>query len=200
MRIRAYSLNIKEVFKMGFCTKCGNQLADGAAFCTKCGTPQGAAAPQAQPQMQPQQPVYQQPVYQQPAQPINVGASLAANKGIIKIILAAANALLMLAMMVPYYGGGEKACRFFNDYATVDTYGMTAIVFAFMTIVSLYVLKNKILTTCFCGFNCFITLLSLCTAKISSYNKAGAGFIISIIALVFMVLALVGYFVSTDDK
>ncbi len=29
---------------MGFCTKCGNGLVEGARFCTKCGAPVGAAA------------------------------------------------------------------------------------------------------------------------------------------------------------
>lgn len=47
-----------------FCSKCGNQVADGAAFCDKCGN-QLNAQPQ-QPYQAPAQP--QQP-YQAPAQP-----------------------------------------------------------------------------------------------------------------------------------
>ena len=46
-----------------FCSKCGNQFADGSAFCPSCGQPVNAAPQQP---AQPQQPVYQQPVYQQP--------------------------------------------------------------------------------------------------------------------------------------
>ncbi len=34
---------------MAFCTKCGNQLPDGAKFCTGCGTPAGTTAPAAAP-------------------------------------------------------------------------------------------------------------------------------------------------------
>ena len=51
-----------------FCTKCGNQFADGSAFCPSCGTPV-QAAPQQPVYQQPVQPQYQQPVYQQPVQP-----------------------------------------------------------------------------------------------------------------------------------
>lgn len=39
---------------MGYCTKCGKPLADGAKFCVNCGNPVGGQAPAAQPQqMQP---------------------------------------------------------------------------------------------------------------------------------------------------
>ena len=64
-----------------FCTKCGNQVNEGAAFCTKCGNPIGGAqqprmqAPvqqpvqkPVQPQMAPVQQPIQQPV-QKPVQP-----------------------------------------------------------------------------------------------------------------------------------
>lgn len=40
---------------MGFCTKCGASLPDGAQFCTSCGTPVGGARPMRQAQPAPQQ-------------------------------------------------------------------------------------------------------------------------------------------------
>lgn len=52
---------------MKICTKCGSQMNDNAMFCTVCGT--NYSQPQAQPFMQPQQPVQPQFQAQQPVQP-----------------------------------------------------------------------------------------------------------------------------------
>lgn len=42
-----------------FCSKCGNQVSDGAAFCPACGNPVASQPQQPQYQAQPQQPQYQ---------------------------------------------------------------------------------------------------------------------------------------------
>ena len=76
-----------------FCTKCGNQFADGSAFCPSCGAPVNAA---------PQQPVYQQPVqpqYQQPAPQVAPVGAMDLNKIWHMIIAGVAAFALIIGLL-----------------------------------------------------------------------------------------------------
>ena len=129
-----------------FCSKCGNQVADGAAFCDKCGAQLNAQPPQA-PQ-QPQQP-YQaptQPQYdpnqfaQAPEQPYGFAPQAPAltmkwYKFLIYFLLFAMGILNALggimALTGSQYGSALEAklvSAFFSDLKTIDIiYGIACI-------------------------------------------------------------------------
>lgn len=198
---------------MSFCTKCGNQMPDGAAFCTKCGNVMKAAAPQQaapqqaapQPQMAPQQvapqqmapqqmqgqPMYQQ--YQQPMAPqVPFGQMLKMKAKLVQLIFVIANALLILSCMIPYsrYGG----CRFVNGGAG-DALGLTMITLSVVTILLVYSVKNKLLITGIAGYNSLLVLVSLITA---GRIGVGVGFIFTIISLVALAPMTIAYYMSAE--
>lgn len=80
-----------------FCTKCGNQFADGSAFCPSCGAPVEAA---------PQQPVYQQPVYQQPAPQVAPAGAIDLKK-IWHMVIAGVAALALIVGLLSIFGVWE---------------------------------------------------------------------------------------------
>lgn len=79
-----------------FCTKCGNQFADGSAFCPGCGAPAEVA---------PQQPQYQQPVqpqYQQPAPQVAPAGAMDLKK-IWHMVIAGVAALALIVGLLSIF-------------------------------------------------------------------------------------------------
>ncbi len=191
---------------MSFCTKCGAQMPDGSAFCTKCGAPMGQAAPQqaAQPVQQPMQQGYQQPYAQQPYQPVDYMATLRKNSKVIKIIFACINAFLIISLILPYvsiegYGDTYHYNRIAHS-GDGDAFGLLIMTLSLFTIIALFTLKNKLFITLTSIYNFVITLIMLIAGHKSMHDSYGVGHVFVIIALVFLGIGILGYFISSDDK
>ncbi len=191
---------------MSFCTKCGAQMPDGSAFCTKCGAPMGQAAPQqaAQPVQQPMQQGYQQPYAQQPYQPVDYMATLRKNSKVIKIIFACINAFLIISLILPYvsiegYGDTYHYNRIAHS-GDGDAFGLLIMTLSLFTIIALFTLKNKLFITLTSIYNFIITLIMLIAGHKSMHDSYGVGHVFVIIALVFLGIGILGYFISSDDK
>lgn len=191
---------------MSFCTKCGAQMPDGSAFCTKCGAPMGQATPQqaAQPVQQPMQQGYQQPYAQQPYQPVDYMAALRKNSKVIKIIFACINAFLIISLILPYvsiegYGDTYHYNRIAHS-GDGDAFGLLIMTLSLFTIIALFTLKNKLFITLTSIYNFIITLIMLIAGHKSMHDSYGVGHVFVIIALVFLGIGILGYFISSDDK
>lgn len=190
---------------MSFCTKCGAQMPDGSAFCTKCGAPMGQAAPaQAAPVQQPMQQGYQQPYAQQPYQPVDYMASLRQNAKVIKIIFACINAFLIISLILPYVSiEGYGDTYHYNRIAhggDGDAFGLLIMTLSLFTIIALFTLKNKLFITLTSIYNFLITLIMLIAGHKTMHDSYGVGHVFVIIALVFLGIGILGYFISSDDK
>ncbi len=196
---------------MSFCTKCGAQMPDGSAFCTKCGAPMGQAAPaQAAPQAQPAQQFnqpqqgFQQPYAQQPYQPVDYMASLRQNAKVIKIIFACINAFLIISLILPYVSiEGYGDTYHYNRIAhggDGDAFGLLIMILSLFTIIALFTLKNKLFITLTSIYNFLITLIMLIAGHKTMHDSYGVGHVFVIIALVFLGIGILGYFISSDDK
>ncbi len=191
---------------MSFCTKCGAQMPDGSAFCTKCGAPMGQATPQqaAQPVQQPMQQGYQQPYAQQPYQPVDYMASLRQNAKVIKIIFACIHAFLIISLILPYVSiEGYGDTYHYNRIAhggDGDAFGLLIMILSLFTIIALFTLKNKLFITLTSIYNFLITLIMLIAGHKTMHDSYGVGHVFVIIALVFLGIGILGYFISSDDK
>lgn len=191
---------------MSFCTKCGAQMPDGSAFCTKCGAPMGQATPQqaAQPVQQPMQQGYQQPYAQQPYQPVDYMATLRKNSKVIKIIFACINAFLIISLILPYvsiegYGDTYHYNRIAHS-GDGDAFGLLIMTLSLFTIIALFTLKNKLFITLTSIYNFIITLIMLIAGHKTMHDSYGVGHVFVIIALVFLGIGILSYFISSDDK
>ena len=181
-------------------------MPDGSAFCTKCGAPMGQAAPAqaAQPVQQPMQQGYQQPYAQQPYQPVDYMATLRKNSKVIKIIFACINAFLIISLILPYvsiegYGDTYHYNRIAHS-GDGDAFGLLIMTLSLFTIIALFTLKNKLFITLTSIYNFVITLIMLIAGHKSMHDSYGVGHVFVIIALVFLGIGILGYFISSDDK
>ncbi len=181
-------------------------MPDGSAFCTKCGAPMGQAAPQqvAQSVQQPMQQGYQQPYAQQPYQPVDYMATLRKNSKVIKIIFACINAFLIISLILPYvsiegYGDTYHYNRITHS-GDGDAFGLLIMTLSLFTIIALFTLKNKLFITLTSIYNFIITLIMLIAGHKTMHDSYGVGHVFVIIALVFLGIGILGYFISSDDK
>jgi hypothetical protein len=103
---------------MAFCTKCGNEIADGAPFCSACGAPTAKPPTQMPPVPGP---VYQQPVASPAPMPVAAYPAAASSGGNgAKIALFSLMGLLVIGIVVVLLLGFAVGPKWFvkNDAAT----------------------------------------------------------------------------------
>ncbi len=179
-------------------------MPDGSAFCTKCGAPMGQATPQqaAQPVQQPMQQGYQQPYAQQPYQPVDYMATLRKNSKVIKIIFACINAFLIISLILPYVKDDyfDRSMNRIAFLGSGDAFGLLIMTLSLFTIFALFTLKNKLFITLTSIYNFVITLIMLIAGHKTYKDAYSVGHVFVIIALVFLGIGILGYFISSDDK